>query len=221
VKGVALRHPAASLRRQPQPKLRGKRVLLRPLAPSDFDAWREVRLRNESWLVPWEPRRAASLPDPTRDRHAYEARCAARERERATDHAYPFGLFVDIGGVSTLVGEVNINNVTRGALQSATIGYWVDQRHAGNAYVAEGVVVVMRYAFEQLTLHRLEICIVPRNTNSRRVMEKLDVREEGVALRFLEIAGAWEDHVRYAITVEEWELRRAELHAAWLEPNSD
>lgn len=212
-----MRHPAAALRRQPHPRLRGKRVVLRPLAPSDFDAWREVRLHNESWLVPWEPRRPTSLPDPTRDRHAYEARCSARERERTTDHAYPFGLFVDTVDGPHLIGEINLNNVTRGALQSATVGYWVDQRHAGNAYVAEGVVAAMRYAFEQLGLHRLEICIVPRNSNSRRVMEKLAVREEGVALRFLEIAGVWEDHVRYAITAEEWAVRRAELGAAWLD----
>jgi ribosomal-protein-alanine N-acetyltransferase len=213
MKGVTMRHPAATLRRQPHPRLRGRRVVLRPLAPADFDAWREVRLRNEAWLLPWEPRRPASMPDPTRDRHAFEARCAARERERSTDHAHPFGMFVD----NALAGEINLNNVTRGALQSATIGYWVDERLAGNGYVAEGVVVAMRYAFEQLSLHRLEICIVPRNTNSRRVMEKLDVREEGTALRYLEIAGTWEDHVRYGITAEEWAERRPELLAAWIE----
>jgi len=186
-------------------------VTLRPLAASDFPQWREVRLRNESWLIPWEPQRQSSLPDPTRDRHAYEARCAARERERSTDHAYPFGVFVD----DELAGEVNLNNVTRGALQSATVGYWIDQRLAGNGYIAEAVVVAMKYAFEQAQLHRLEICIVPRNTRSRRVMEKLDIRQEGVALRFLEIAGTWEDHIRYGITVEEWIVRQASLNAAW------
>lgn len=216
MKHLAVRHPSGTARRGGQPRLNGRRVLLRPLAASDFDAWREVRQFNEDWLVPWEPRRPASLPDPTRDRHAFEARCAARDRERITDHAYPFGLFVGSPSGDQLIGEVNLNNVTRGALQSATIGYWVDRRHAGNAYVAEGVVATMRYAFEQLSLHRLEICIVPRNTNSRRVMDKLAVREEGVALRFLEIAGTWEDHVRYGITAEEWKDRRAELVAGWL-----
>jgi len=74
----------------------------------------------------------------------------------------------------------------------------------------------MRFSFEQLHLHRLEICIVPRNFNSRRVVEVLALREEGVAQRFLEINGAWEDHVRYGITAEEWQARRAELSAAWL-----
>jgi [ribosomal protein S5]-alanine N-acetyltransferase len=47
-------------------------------------------------------------------------------------------------------------------------------------------------------------------------MEKLKYREEGVALRYLEINGVWEDHVRYAITAEEWEDRRGELAPLWL-----
>jgi ribosomal-protein-alanine N-acetyltransferase len=47
-------------------------------------------------------------------------------------------------------------------------------------------------------------------------MEKLGLRDEGVAERYLEINGVWEDHVRYAITAEEWDLRRGELEAAWL-----
>ena len=75
--------------------------------------------------------------------------------------------------------------------------------------------MICRFAFDDLQLHRLEICIVPRNTNSRRVMEVLDIREEGVALRYLEINGAWEDHIRYAITAEEWQARRDEFAAAW------
>jgi ribosomal-protein-alanine N-acetyltransferase len=48
------------------------------------------------------------------------------------------------------------------------------------------------------------------------VVEKLGIREEGVALRFLEIDGVWEDHVRYGITAEEWAEREAELVAEWL-----
>lgn len=207
-----MRHPASMLRRHPTPRLYGRRVMLRPLTDSDFGAWREVRIRNEGWLVPWEPRRQANMPDPTRDRSAFSARCNARDRERAADHAYPFGVFVD----QQFAGEVNLNNVTRGALQNATVGYWIDQARAGQGYIAEAVVVVARFAFEQLNLHRLEVCIVPRNTNSLRVMEKLGLRCEGVAERFLEIAGVWEDHARFAITTEEWAARQNELAERWL-----
>jgi ribosomal-protein-alanine N-acetyltransferase len=35
-------------------------------------------------------------------------------------------------------------------------------------------------------------------------------------LRFLEINGVWEDHVRYGITAEEWAVRCDEFARAWL-----
>jgi ribosomal-protein-alanine N-acetyltransferase len=105
--------------------------------------------------------------------------------------------------------------VHRGPFQSAYVGYWIDEAHAGKGYMPESVVVVCRFGFDDLRLHRLQIAIIPRNRASRRVVEKLHIREEGVALRYLEINGVWEDHVRYAITAEEWEERRDELLAAW------
>ena len=193
-------------------RLYGRRLMLRPLVASDFTEWSEVRRRNEDWLLKWEPQRSATMPDPARDRDAFTARCSARDRERQHGQSYAFGVFVD----QAFVGEINVNNVQRGALQSATIGYWVDEARAGRGYTPEAVVTILRFAFEELRLHRIEICIIPRNTASRRVVEKLLLRDEGVALRYLEIAGTWEDHIRYAITVEEWGTRRPELQGAWL-----
>lgn len=193
-------------------RLYGQRVMLRPLTHIDWSQWFEVRHHNEQWLTPWEPLRPSNLLDPTRDRDAFASRCAARDRDRQLGVAFGFGLFVG----ADFAGEINLNNIARGAAQSGTIGYWIDQRKAGQRYIAEGVVVLAKFAFEQLHLHRLEVCIVPRNRNSRRVMEILEFREEGLAQRFLEINGTWEDHVRYGFTAEEWETRREELSATWL-----
>ena len=193
-------------------RLYGRRIMLRPLTAADWTQWSEVRRRNEQWLTPWEPARPANLLDPTRDRDAFASRCSARDRDRQMGIAYGFGVFVG----ADFAGEINVNGVVRGAQQTATIGYWIDRDKAGHRYVAEGVVTLMRFSFEQLHLHRLEICIVPRNHNSRRVMDVLALREEGVAQRFLEINGVWEDHVRYGITAEEWLDRRDELTVAWL-----
>jgi ribosomal-protein-alanine N-acetyltransferase len=186
--------------------------MLRPLVPTDWAAWSEVRRRNHEWLTVWEPSRPLLSIDPVIDRDAFSNRCSARDRERQMGTACGLGMFVDGG----FAGEVNLNNVTRGAMQSATIGYWIDEARAGNSYMSEGVVVLARYAFEELSLHRLEICIIPRNRNSRRVMEKLQVREEGIAKGLVEINGVWEDHMRFGMTVEEWYERRAELTARWL-----
>jgi [ribosomal protein S5]-alanine N-acetyltransferase len=192
-------------------ELRGWRIRLRTLTDDDYGAWHEVRTRCRDWLLPWEPRPAGAPPTPE-DRASFAARSAARERERQMGTGYGFGIFLE----NRLVGEVTLSSVQRGPFQNAFVGDWVDRDVAGNSIAPEAVVVVLRFAFEDLDLHRLEIAIVPRNRPSRRVVEKLQLREEGVALRYLEIDGKWEDHVRYAMTAEEWLVRREDLLVSWL-----
>jgi ribosomal-protein-alanine N-acetyltransferase len=194
-------------------ELIGARVVLRPLRVDDWEAWRDVRVRCRDWLEQWEPRPEVGSSDPVADREAFRARCGAWERQRHFDAAYGFGLFLSDG---RFAGEVSLGSVQRGPFQMGYIGYWVDEALAGKGYVPEGVVLLMRYAFDVLELHRLEAAIVPRNYASRRVAEKLGMRDEGTALRFLQIQGVYEDHVRYAITTEEWRARQAELTAQFL-----
>ncbi|MCU1350854.1 MAG: putative acetyltransferase [Acidimicrobiales bacterium] len=192
----------------------GRRVMLRPLQLSDFSAWREVRTRNAEWLTKWEPQRLSGQPDSTQDRDAFAIRCSARQRERQLGTGFGFGVFVD----AELCGEINLSSVQRGPFQSAYVGYWIDEKWAGQGLMPESVVVLARFAFEDLHLHRVQIAIIPRNVASHRVVAKLGIRDEGTAERYLEIAGVWEDHVRYGMTAEEWTTRREELEAAWLAP---
>jgi ribosomal-protein-alanine N-acetyltransferase len=190
-----------------------RRILLRPIVASDFAAWREVRRRNVDWLTKWEAQRVQGQPDVVEDRDAFSVRCSARQRERQLGTGFGFGIFVD----GELAGEINLTAVQRGPFQSAYVGYWIDEKHAGNGYMPEALVVLAQFAFDELHLHRIQISIIPRNTASRRVVEKLGIREEGIAERYLEINGVWEDHIRYAITIEEWEQRRSELLREWVD----
>ncbi len=191
--------------------LNGKRISLRPLVVDDFGQWQEVRTVNEEWLTRWEPQRIAGQPDVVQSRRAFSSRCAARQRERQLGTGYGFGVFIG----DEFIGEMNVSAIQRGPFQNAYVGYWMDERHAGKGYTPEALAIAMRFAFEELRLHRLQIAIIPRNMPSRRVVEKLGIRLEGLAERYLEINGAWEDHMRYAITVEEWNERRSEFEA-WL-----
>ncbi len=191
-------------------------MVLRPLKAHDFEQWREVRRRCRDWLEPWEPNPPPGSGDITEDRRAFVARCGARERERQLGTGYGFGIFA---GASRLSGEVNLSSLQRGPFQNAYLGYWVDQAVAGQGLVPEAVVVALQFAFESLDLHRVQIAIIPRNYASRRVMEKLGIREEGVALRYLEINGVWEDHIRYAITAEEWHRAREAFLYRWVLPS--
>jgi ribosomal-protein-alanine N-acetyltransferase len=190
--------------------LSGPRVTLRSLKATDWKQWRDVRMGSRNWLEPWEPLNDPGAPDPVVDAEAFRARCGAWERQRHFDAAYGFGIFIK---KDRFIGEVSLGSVQRGPFQSANVGYWIDEGHAGQGYMPEAVAVVLRYAFEELGLHRVEAAIVPRNQASRRVAEKLGLREEGTSDRFLQIRGVWEDHVRYAITAEEWADRREEFEA--------
>ena len=178
-------------------ELRGPRVLLRPYRLEDFAAWREVRLANVDWLERWEPL------GPAGDRYSYEefARSVSYADGQARgDRGYRFAVWEDDG----LRGQVTLNEISRGALQSAYVGYWVDGRHAGRGIIPEAVRVVLGFAFGPLRLHRVQASIIPRNTASIRVAEKLGMRLEGLALRYIQINGVWEDHYFFALTAEEW-----------------
>ena len=191
----------------------GQRVTIRTLEPSNYDQWIEIRQRCRDWLLPWEPRPAGAT-FPPEDRHSFASRCALRERERQMGGGFGFGIFVG----DVFVGELTLSSVVRGPFQNAVIGYWIDSAQAGNGYVPEAVAVALAFAFDDLGLHRIEIAIIPRNERSRRVVEKLNIRLEGVAEKFLQINGVWEDHARFAITAEEWRARRDEFLDRWILP---
>ena len=192
--------------------LLGRRVLLRALEMDDFDEWAEVRNRCSEWLTKWEPRAIAGIPQVHNSRLAFGARCTARERDRESGNGYGFGIFMS----GRFVGEINLNNIIRGACQNAYVGYWIDEAMAGQGIMPESVVTISQYAFETLGLHRVQVAVIPRNQASVRVAEKLRLRSEGIAERYLEINGVWEDHVRYAMTHEEWIDRREELFDEWI-----
>jgi len=109
-----------------------------------------------------------------------------------------------------------LSSVQRGPFQSGSIGYWIDEAKAGSGYTPEALVVLARYCFDELRLHRVEIAIVPRNDASLRVVQKLDLRDEGISKGFLEIDGNWEDHIRFGLTFEDWVERGPDLCRAWL-----
>lgn len=196
--------------------LHGRRIVLRTLSEQDYEAWHEVRSRCRDWLLKWEPR-SAHASHLAEDRRSFASRCAIRERERQLGTGFGFGIFLE----GRFIGEITLSSIQRGPLQSAYIGYWIDEAFAGRGLMPEAVVTTLQFAFDSLRLHRVEINIIPRNAASRRVVEKLGLRFEGIAERYLEIDGAWEDHARYAITAEEWADRAPQLVAAWLLPRED
>jgi ribosomal-protein-alanine N-acetyltransferase len=96
-----------------------------------------------------------------------------------------------------------MGGVTYGSLRAGHIGYWVDQRVAGRGIIPTAVALASDHAFRVLQLHRIEIAMRPENVASKRVVEKLGFRYEGMRPGYLHIDGAWRDHLVYALHAEE------------------
>ena len=93
-----------------------------------------------------------------------------------------------------------------GSFQSAYLGFYANKRFAGQGLMSRGLRLVIREAFTQMGLHRLEANIQPDNASSIRLVKMNYFRKEGFSPRYLHINGEWRDHERWAITVEDCPL---------------
>lgn len=175
-------------------QLSGERLILRTLAESEADKILDYYIRNEAFLAEWEPVRSGefyTLPfqreQLVRDRREIEAGRLVRiwilEKIRP----------------DRVIGTVALNNIVRGAFQSCHLGYKLDQEKIRRGYMSEALALVINYAFGELHLHRIEANILPRNRASLRTVEKLGFYHEGLALKYLNINGHWEDHVHMVL----------------------
>lgn len=176
--------------------LRSGRVGLRPLSIHDAEAWREVRGRNREWLTPWE---ATVPPGDTSAPASFRAMVRDLRRQARAGRALPFAVTID----DDFAGQLTVSNIVGGSARWAQIGYWVDQRQAGQGFIPTAVALAVDHCLFEVGLHRIEIAIRPENTASLRVVEKLGFHEYGYAPRYLHIDGAWRDHRLFALTVED------------------
>lgn len=189
-------------------------VVVRPLRLRDTSAWVEVRRANEEWLAPWEGTPASLGPpvDSWEARHSpsvYTAMLRRLRSEAREGRGLPFGVTYQ----GRFVGQVSVNGITRGAFDSCWVGYWVDSRVSGRGVTPTALALVVDHCLGAAGLHRVEANVRPDNAASRRVVEKLGFREEGLHLRYLYIDGAWRDHVSYAVTAED--LAGTSMLARW------
>jgi [ribosomal protein S5]-alanine N-acetyltransferase len=175
----------------------GRRVMLRAPTTFDYVAWSELRGASASHLQPFEPAWASD----ELSRWAFRRRLRQYARDLADDASYP--LFIVSPTSGTLYGGITLSNVRRGVAQTASIGYWIGAKHAGQGLMSDALLSVLPFAFDHLRLHRLEAACLPHNAASMRVLEKAGFQQEGLARQYLRINGSWQDHVLFALTEDD------------------
>ncbi len=172
-------------------RIDGEGVFLRAPEARDYAEWSELREKSRAFLTPWEPTWA--IDELSRGSFRYKLRRYAEDAR--DDKAYAFFVFREEDGA--LVGGVTLSNVRRGVAQAASLGYWSGEPFAGKGYMTAAVKALLRFAFEELELHRIEAACQPENAASRAVLTKAGFAQEGQARAYLKINGQWRDHVLF------------------------
>jgi ribosomal-protein-alanine N-acetyltransferase len=103
-----------------------------------------------------------------------------------------------------IVGAVNLSQIFRRSFQNAYLGYSLGVRYVGNGFMTEAVELILRFAFKDLKLHRIEANVQPENLPSIAVLRRCGFTREGFSRKYLKVAGKWRDHERFAIIKEDW-----------------
>lgn len=180
--------------------LRTPRLLLRLLRQTDRDEFIRVNRDSDAFFRPWMPR----PPEGQTFEQFFEHQLLRAQHGWAGGTGLRMVAELRDG---RLVGFFNLNEVVRGSFQNAYAGWRVAHELAGQGYATEGVNGLLDLAFAPpprgLQLHRVQANIVPSNEPSIRLAKRCGFRHEGLAVRYLEIAGRWQDHLMFAKLADE------------------
>jgi ribosomal-protein-alanine N-acetyltransferase len=181
------------------PILGTRRLVLRPAKPEDTHAIVQFYQRNRVYFQPWEAKRSEEFFTG----EFWMSEIERHRESRAQGKAYRFFLFQrsDPGQV---VGLISLSQIFRGPFHAAYLGYALDERQVGKGLMFEGVSAVIRYAFDDLNLHRLMANYIPTNERSGRLLRRLGFMVEGYARDYLLINGGWRDHILASLTNDAW-----------------
>lgn len=172
-------------------------VAVRVVTEDDTAEITALVARNRDFLAPWEPIRP---PDFATEPHQRRMVLDALAR-----HADGGGIPLVITHDGLIVGRVNVNDIVRGAFQSAHLGYWVGEEHNGRGFASAAVAATITLAFGEYGLHRLQAGTLLHNHGSQTVLRRNGFSEIGVAPRYLRIAGDWQDHLLFQRLASLWQ----------------
>lgn len=165
---------------------------IRPLTEQDAGAVAALHLANRAFMAPTEPHRED-------DFYTEAGQAAAIAQRLEMDRAGTAAHFAILDDGGEIIGQITLNSIVRGPLQSGNIGYWVSEHANGRGIASAALALLVRKAFDDLNLHRLDAGTLLDNHASQRVLLKAGFTRYGLAPQFLRINGQWRDHVLFQL----------------------
>ena len=141
-----------------------------------------------------------------------ESRETLRGMMRRNHQGFPGTFVIEIKSERRMVGTIGFQWIDP-ENRSCELGYSIARRLWGHGIAAEALEAVVRYAFEQLDLNRVEAKHDVLNPASGRVLNKAGFLHEGLARESLVIKGRQADMQCYALLRAQWVTRQADTPA--------
>jgi len=174
-------------------ELNSARLRLRMLRASDVDAL---------FALHSDPRVMRYWSTP-----AYTDVAQAQALFEKTDRGVRCGEFlywaITVRGRDQLIGGCTLFSINATHAR-AEIGYALASDCWGRGYAQEALRAVLDHAFGVLRLHRIEADVDPRNAGSRRLLERLGFKHEGLLRERWRVAGEISDSAIYGLLADDY-----------------
>ncbi len=147
---------------------------------------------SRDFLAPWDPVRDDDYFT-VDGQHAVIKDALARHAEGSS---LPHVILDESGHVA---GRITLSGIVRGPFQSCSMGFWVSVTSTGRGLATAAAGDVIRVAFQDLGLHRVQAETLLHNVRSQRVLRRNGFTRIGVAPAYLNIAGKWQDHILFQV----------------------
>lgn len=186
----------------PPSVLRGSRVQLRPSSPDDIAGWKALGVHPEI------ERLFGHLAEAQSERSDDDARRLISPGERPDEIEW----IVDVAGM--VVGTARLHSWHRDDRHARYAIGILSPAHLGRGLGTEATRLVVRYGFETLGLHRLEVRVLSFNARAIACYRSCGFREEGRERENCLLEGEWHDDVIMGLLEDEYRS----VSPSWPEP---
>lgn len=176
------------------PQIESERLILRLAVQDDLLSVIEYWRNNKDHLAPFGPK----WPEDFFTESFWKTQIDQLQNEFAREVSVRMFLFER--ATNAAVGHLSFAGIMRSAAQFCYLGYGLAQDRQGRGYMSEIVPCAIKYAFEELKLHRVMANYMPTNERSGRLLKRLGFTVEGYARDYLCLNGKWENHILTSIT---------------------